>query len=128
MLNQIHPFRSCRSRGLSALAMLLLLLSCQPSSPGPNQTSSPTSNSTQAMLQAARTGQVIVGLAYHSMAWDGQYLWQYDSSEQQPRLTRQQPGSDTLRAIPVEGLVLSEHESLAIGRQSLWLLARNNQI
>jgi len=98
------------------LACLGLLSACL--TPAPVQISS------QSALQA----DSLVVAAFHTMAWDGQYLWQYIKEDKQTRLLAQD-----LRKQKARNLILSEsplpfHKGAAYGRNHLWFLDEHNTI
>ncbi|MGE3727116.1 MAG: hypothetical protein AB7I41_16260 [Candidatus Sericytochromatia bacterium] len=98
------------------LACACLLSACQ--------ISSPAQISTQSILKA----DSLVVAAFHTMAWDGQYLWQYIKEDKQTRLLAQD-----LRSQKARNLILSEsplpfHKGATYGRNHLWFLDEHNTL
>lgn len=113
-----HLFRAlCLSLTLTLLGACMV---------NPEQASLPVSESTLAL--DVETGNVTVALADQAMAWDGKALWQIEQSEGSPRLSRQEPGKETLQTISVKTENLAVHESMAFGQNSVWLLERDNHV
>lgn len=113
-----HLFRAlCLSLTLTLLGACMV---------NPEQASLPVSESTLAL--DIETGNVTVALADQAMAWDGKALWQIEQSEGSPRLSRQEPGKETLQTISVKTENLAVHESMAFGQNSVWLLERDNHV
>jgi len=106
---------------MKKLTMILLAGSCLLSA---CLTSSPAQITSQSALKA----DSLVVAAFHTMAWDGQYLWQYIKEDKQTRLLAQDLRNQKARNVILAESPMPFHKGAAYGRNHLWFLDEHNTL
>lgn len=96
------------------LALTPFLSACGVSSPLPS-------------LPTLKSESLVVA-AFHTMAWDGQFLWQYINDQKDVRLLAQDPRSQKARNLVLSESAMSFHKGAAFGRNHLWFLDEHNTV